>query len=277
MTEMDPFRESTGLYVLGALPPDERAAFEAHLRTCADCAAEVRALQPMVDAISHGVVSVDPPSDLRRRVLAAAATARTPVVPAAEPARQVPSIATPRTGSVLTWSGWLAAAASLAAAVWFSSQATTARGQLERAEAELTQAVNRLQASQQQLQASVRETDSVRASLALLSAPDSIELRLAGQPPAAAARGRAFLSRSRGLLFAATSLPAIPTDRTYQLWYLTPGAPVSAGLLSPDAQGNVTVSFDAVDAAQAATGMAVSLEPAGGVPAPTGALYLVSQ
>ena len=88
---------------------------------------------------------------------------------------------------------------------------------------------------------------------------------------------RACGSGTRGLLFAATNLPAIPSDRTYQLWYLTPAAPVSAGLLSPDAQGNVTISFDAADAATTATGMAVSIEPAGGVPAPTGALYLVSQ
>ena len=91
------------------------------------------------------------------------------------------------------------------------------------------------------------------------------------------ARARAFLSRSRGLLFAATNLPAIPNDRTYQVWFLTPGAPVSAGLLRPDAQGNATVAFDVAASVPNPTGMAVSLEPEGGVPAPTGAIYLVTQ
>jgi hypothetical protein len=37
----DPFRYDDGAYVLDALPPDERAAFEAHLATCADCQARV--------------------------------------------------------------------------------------------------------------------------------------------------------------------------------------------------------------------------------------------
>lgn len=278
MSELDPFRESTGLYVLGALTPADRAAFEAHLQTCADCTAEVRALQPVVDALPHGIMAVEPSADLRRRVLTAAATARTPSIPLSETATRERARPTPRwSGTILTWGGWVAAAASIAVAVSFSSQASSTRSRMEAVEAELRQAVTRLQDSQQQLQASVRETDTVRASLALLSAPDSVELRLAGQAVAPGARGRAFLSRSRGLLFAATNLPAVPDNRVYQLWYLTSSAPVSAGLLSPDAQGNLTVSFASAEAASAATGMAVSLEPAGGVPAPTGALYLVSQ
>lgn len=37
----DPFRYDDGAYVLDALAPDERAAFEAHLSTCAECQARV--------------------------------------------------------------------------------------------------------------------------------------------------------------------------------------------------------------------------------------------
>jgi hypothetical protein len=37
----DPFRYDDGAYVLDALPPDERVAFEAHLATCPDCQARV--------------------------------------------------------------------------------------------------------------------------------------------------------------------------------------------------------------------------------------------
>jgi anti-sigma-K factor RskA len=56
---------------------------------------------------------------------------------------------------------------------------------------------------------------------------------------------------------------------------VTESAPVSVGLLTPDAQGKSI----AVAPAPAVTGrvvaLAVTLEPAGGVPAPTGPKILV--
>jgi len=92
--------------------------------------------------------------------------------------------------------------------------ATQLSARLDDTQRRLADAVNRLQDAEQRLQAATRETTTVRASLALLTAPDLTDLRLAGQAPAPNARARAFLSRSRGLLFAATNLPAIPNDRT---------------------------------------------------------------
>jgi hypothetical protein len=47
-------------------------------------------------------------------------------------------------------------------------------------------------------------------------------------------------------------------------------------LVRPDAAGTATARFD-VPAAAVLVGMAVSLEPDGGVPAPTGAIYLATQ
>jgi hypothetical protein len=38
----DPFTYDAGPYVLGALPPEDRRAFEEHLSTCGQCQAEVR-------------------------------------------------------------------------------------------------------------------------------------------------------------------------------------------------------------------------------------------
>jgi anti-sigma factor RsiW len=51
----DALREASGLYVLGALAGDDRAAFEAHLAGCPECTAEVRALRDVADALSYGI------------------------------------------------------------------------------------------------------------------------------------------------------------------------------------------------------------------------------
>ena len=69
----------------------------------------------------------------------------------------------------------------------------------------------------------------------------------------------------RGVV-AMQALPAPPAGHDYQLWVLDPGAPapVSAGLLTDSR------SFSTKPIVSATPGFAVSLEPAGGVPEPTG-------
>lgn len=59
MTEsLDPFRHDDAAYVLGALPPDERDAFEQHLLTCADCRARVAEVDRM-PALLSGLDAAD--------------------------------------------------------------------------------------------------------------------------------------------------------------------------------------------------------------------------
>jgi anti-sigma-K factor RskA len=58
VTESDPFLRTDAAYVLGALDPAERDAFEKHLLTCDDCAARVRELRP-VPALLAGLGEQD--------------------------------------------------------------------------------------------------------------------------------------------------------------------------------------------------------------------------
>jgi anti-sigma-K factor RskA len=62
----------------------------------------------------------------------------------------------------------------------------------------------------------------------------------------------------------------------YQLWVVTGGTPISVGLLAPDASGGGTAFFSAPPDMPDPLAMAVTLEPAGGGPAPTGDPYLES-
>jgi anti-sigma-K factor RskA len=262
----DRLRDAAGLYALGALAGDERDAFEAHLATCAECAAEVRALQGVVTALPYAVPQVDPPPALRSRVLAAvgapAASSRSMT--------QMPARARARFVSA----GWLSAAAALVVAVALGAYAVSLRQRVGGLEGQLREAVNRLDLTEQRLAEATRAAERAQLRMAVLTSPDLKQVNLKGQPPAPRAAGRAFWSRSNGLLFAANALPPLPAGRTYQLWFLTPGAPVSAGLIKPDQNGRITAAFDTPPGTPDPTGVAVSIEPEGGVPAPTGAIYL---
>ncbi|MGO9754816.1 MAG: anti-sigma factor domain-containing protein [Solirubrobacteraceae bacterium] len=56
-------------YALGALEPDEAAAFEHHLESCPACREELLALQQVVRALPYSMPQYEAPRALRRKVL----------------------------------------------------------------------------------------------------------------------------------------------------------------------------------------------------------------
>src|SRR5262245_54190318 len=91
----DELHEQAGLYVLGGLSPPERAAFEAHLATCAACKADVLEWSAVSGALAQSVPQVDPPEALRARVLAAVAAIgddRTAKLPPPFPRKPAPGL-----------------------------------------------------------------------------------------------------------------------------------------------------------------------------------------
>jgi anti-sigma-K factor RskA len=261
-------RGRAAAYVLDALAPDERAEFAAHLSECAACAAEVYSFLHVVGELAHAAPPVDPPVFLRERVLARLLRPlRQPAAKSAVTAMAVRS----------AFAQGLLAAALLALAVGSGVYAAQLRGRVAALEQRLRDITSRADTSERQL-AAVRQTAAeAQRVVAVLVSSDLVRVELAGQPPAPQASAHAFWSRSRGLMFTASNLPPLPAGRTYQLWIVTPKAPVSAGLLKPGARGD----FQAVFASPrdvgvgAVAALAVTIEPDGGVPAPTGEKYLV--
>ncbi len=71
------------------------------------------------------------------------------------------------------------------------------------------------------------------------------------------------------------NLPAPPTDKMYQLWFVTNGAPIPADLFSTDTQGRTVLRLELPPRALAGlTATAVTLEPKGGSARPTSNFYL---
>jgi anti-sigma factor RsiW len=63
-SEHDVWADAVGAYLLEALPYDERAAFEAHLRDCVACRRDVEALRVAADALPVAVPQMEAPPQL---------------------------------------------------------------------------------------------------------------------------------------------------------------------------------------------------------------------
>ena len=68
----DQLHDLSAAYALDALDDEERAAFEAHLRDCEDCRAEVASFGNTVETLAYANEGPAPPSGLRDRILQAA-------------------------------------------------------------------------------------------------------------------------------------------------------------------------------------------------------------
>ena len=110
-------------------------------------------------------------------------------------------------------------------------------------------------------------------SMAIVAAADLVQFELRGDA-SAPARARALWSHRHGMVFTAEGLAPLPAGRTYQLWVISRGAPISAGVFEArDGQARIVMAtpgtLTQVDA------VAVTVEPAGGLPAPSTSPILV--
>jgi anti-sigma-K factor RskA len=63
-------RDDLAAYLLGALEPGEAAALEQHLAGCEECREQLEWLRPAAQLLPEAVERVDPPTELRARILA---------------------------------------------------------------------------------------------------------------------------------------------------------------------------------------------------------------
>ena len=104
----------------------------------------------------------------------------------------------------------------------------------------------------------------------VLAAPDRLRYWLTAVDPSTRAYAQVLFSRSRGIVFSASRLPAAGDGKGYQLWLLTSRGPVSAGVITPDAAGRVTLASDVPRGVSGRLiGAVVTREPSGGSSKPS--------
>jgi hypothetical protein len=122
-----------------------------------------------------------------------------------------------------------------------------------------------------------RDVGHQRELLKILGAPETQVVALEGLKPSPTARGRMWWHREGGGYFVASRLPAAPAGKAYQLWAIAAGVPVSAGVFDVDPKGSAALRVKPLPGVGKVDMFAVTLEPAGGLPKPSGAMYLAGK
>ena len=276
------FKDNVAAYVLDILEPEERRAFEEHLAEtiahegCREALAEAyettallgAALPPIEpgahvwEGIEREIGATAQPAGRRR----ASATR-----PSAAPARRS------RRSEIVAWT--LAAAAGVAAFVLGMEYRMSERNLAAR-ERELVLAAATDRDKQICLRAlataqvSLREKD---AALSLLEAPGTqlIQLAAQGQEPYHAS---ALLNPgAKSAMLLTTALKPVQ-GKDYQLWLIRGDEKISAGILRTDPSGATLARIsDQALAGGRPDAFAVTIEPPGGMPQPTGPIILLGK
>jgi hypothetical protein len=247
------------LHSLELLDERERSAVRDHLQSgCPRCAAELAAVRETLDLLPLALAPEEPSPMVRTRLLAAVGK------------RQLASARpTPRI--------WLRAAAAIAG-VGVATALLAGTAVARRYRSELVELQGELQRQAEELAALREQARQSRESILLVSSPAVTVLDLAGQGPGAGSSARIFWDRGRERwrLYAANLAPAA-AGKTYQLWLITPTAKLSAGTFEPAADGEASGRVQVPPDAGPILAAAVTDEPAGGSPQPTGTILLLGK
>ena len=250
----------SGAYALDAIDDEiERRRFERHLRDCEACQEEVRTFRAATVALGEAV-AVSPPPGLRERVLAEISATRQ--VDDGGPAG-VPADG-PDTGR---GEPWQAGSPGTRAGRRSARPRPARRGTAVAAAVALLvgggaavggYGVVRARQAQEQAQ------DEAARVLAIAADPRA--RRLSG-PVTGGGSLTVVVAGSRAALVT-DGVPALASERVYQLWVVRPGGISSAGL-GPEGEAAAGRWSRIIDGVRGGDKVAVSVEPAGGSAQPT--------
>lgn len=228
-------------YVLGAADADEIALVEAALTACPQVAEALAQYRLAAESLLYAPPLMTPAPDLRHRVLQAVAADAAAQQPRPLRLHARPAVA------------WLATGAAvfvllISNLLWFVR-------------------VEELERRNDILANWSGQKDDL---LIALSSSASERIDLVATDESQAQYASVLYSPSANYAVLVTdSLPSLPPDRTYQLWLLRGDERLSAGIFTIESDGRGALVFRTRDPLTSYTGLGISVEPAGGSPAPT--------
>ena len=272
--EHQEYRELLEFHALDALEASEARGLEEHLKTCADCRAELIRLRDAAALLAHAAPPAEPRPEVRNQLLASVRAERTQARPSAASPKVVPL--KPRAARNI-WTIGLRLAAGVAVVALLVSLIVFWRRDVKMRQ-EIAQLSRQVNTQQHEL---VRDRDVLgrqREALTLLNMPSAKKMELAGTQTAQSAHGTFVYDQKTGrALLMADGLPATPADRAYELWFIPKGhSPMAGRIFTVDASGHAMLPEQMPSEAMADSVIAITLEPKKGSAVPTGAIYLSS-
>jgi anti-sigma-K factor RskA len=257
VTNGHPYREEDfELYALGVIDADECKGIEAHVRTCPDCAQQLAQARGRIALLALSADQQTPSPAVKSRLFEQ--------IRAEEKAAGFSPAADARRAPTLWWNAlWATVTVALAACavvLWVTnSHLNTEMRQLEHMAAD----------QNEQLQ-------HTRAIASLLTSPQTKTVDLAPKAPMATQGGRVMYNAEQGALIYAGNLPQPEAGKAYELWVVPmSGNPIPAGVFMPQSNGEANVVMPQIPTGVVAKAFAVTVEPSGGMPQPTGAMVQV--
>lgn len=252
LSDCDTLRELLPAYTLGATDPEETALVERLLPLCPEVAGELDEYRALSTAMLYSAPASKPPAHLHDALMAAVdaeAPARRAAPPSSQP-KPVPQLRVLRFNRIAAAVAAVAAALLIISNIYWLNQVSS----LNREQQDLVA----LLSDQRNALASLGSGQAQRLELVSTSGADSGTLATVLWSP-----------QSDTALLYTDTLPALSSDRAYQLWLIRGSLPISAGVFHVDDQGVGSLIFHTDEPMTDFAAVAISNEPSTGSPAPT--------
>jgi anti-sigma-K factor RskA len=233
----DDYKEMLPAQALSALDPGEERALSEHLADCAECRRDLAEWEATAASLALTTDPVEPSPEVRDRILKSVSA----VVPFASSKRNL-------------WNS-LGSLGSIAAVILFAALIISVIVLWQQ---------NR----------TLRQQNEIYQ---LLTAPGTRVAELSGTNEATGATAKLAYDKNGRAMLIADGLPRAPEGKEYQLWFIVDNKPLPGKTFAPDSRGHGLIRDQVPEAARKQAVFAITLEPAGGRSAPTGAIYLRSE
>jgi len=252
--------EDYDLYALGALDGEEKQALEAHLSACGQCRQELAQARARTSLLGLTAPPVTPPPAVKSTLMSSIRPKG-----AAPSVRTIPAQPRKKRWALRFALVFAATTAILAIGIYFLGKDDSRQIQENR------QLKTQLRAAQSKAS---HDAENLRAYAEVVAAPDTVSVTLQQQAGGTPGQAHVLYNARMGLVLYSGQISPPAAGKSYQLWLVpSSGAPVNAGLVAANQQNGAAVAH--IEPGLGAKTFAVTLEPAGGSPQPTGPKELI--